>query len=99
MKDQSMPETISEAIRTLWGMEPEALAALVEELRQSNADGPRADRPRYEAWRHSVAEAFVQSITERTRGDGEGIFFPQEEEQESVSSRSGSASPETVARS
>jgi len=99
MNDQSMPETISEAIKTLWGMEPEALAALVEELRQSNADGPRADHPRYEAWRHSVAEAFVHSITERTRGDGDGIFFPQEEEQESVSSRSGSASPETVARS
>ncbi len=84
ISDQSMPETIRSAIKTLWGTEPEALAALVEELRQSNAAGSRSDRPRYEAWRHSVAEAFVQSITDRTRGDGEGIFSPREAQQEPV---------------
>lgn len=96
IRDQSMPETIREAIRILWGMEPEALATLVEELRQSNAAATRPDRPRYEAWRHAVAEAFVQSITERTRGDGKGIFFPQEGEQESVSQDIGKHSGEEI---
>lgn len=94
--DQSMPEPIGEAIKTLWGMEPEALAALVEQLRQSHAAGTRSDHPRYEAWRHSVAEAFVQSITERTHGDGKGIFFPQEAEQESVSGDAGEQSGEKI---
>ncbi|WP_339688649.1 DUF1702 family protein [uncultured Parasphingorhabdus sp.] len=78
ISDQSMPEAIRTAINSLWGMEPEALAALVDEFRQSNAAGARSDRPRYEAWRHCIAEAFVQNITERSRGDGEGIFSPQE---------------------
>jgi hypothetical protein len=96
MSDQSMPETIREAIRTLWGMEPEALAALVEELRQENAAQKPSDRPRYEAWRHAVADAFVQSITERTTGDGKGIFFPQGGEQESVSGDAGEHSGEKI---
>ncbi len=78
ISDQSMPETIRAAIKTLWGMEPEALAALVEELRQSNAAGTRSDRPRYEAWRHCIADVFVQGITERTRGDGKEIFSSQD---------------------
>lgn len=87
--DQSMPKTISEAINMLWGMEPEALAALVEELRLHVAAGTRSDRPRYEAWRQAVADAFVESVTERTRGDGKGIFFAQEGEQEPVSQANG----------
>ena len=78
MGDQSMPETIREAIRTLWGMEPEALAERVEELRQSSAAAIRLDRPRYETWRHCVADAFAQSIAERMRRDGKGIFLPQD---------------------
>lgn len=76
-RDESMPETISAAIKILWDMEPAALAALVEELRLRAADETSPDRPRYEIWRQSVADAFVQSVSERTRGDGGGIVFPQ----------------------
>ena len=96
MSDQSMPETIIEAIKTLWGMEPEALAALVEELRLRAEAETRSDRPRYEVWRHSVADAFVQSITERTRSDGKGIFFPQRGEQERVPQDAGKHSGENI---
>ena len=93
--DQSMPETISEAIKTLWGMKPEALAALVEELRLLSAAGVHTDRPRYEEWRHAVSDAFVESVTERTRGDGTGIFFPEEAEPQSASQSAGEVPSES----
>ena len=92
--DQSMPETISEAINMLWGMAPENLAALVEELRLHNTAETRSDRPRYEAWRHAVADAFVENVTERTRDVGKGFFFPQDGDQESVSQSTGEESGE-----
>ncbi len=96
MSDQSMPDITGDAIRTLWGMEPDGLAALVEKLRLHIAAGGRTDRPRYEAWRHSVADAFVQNITERTRGDDKGIFFPQDDEQEFASEDSSNFSGEKI---
>ncbi|WP_339821871.1 DUF1702 family protein [uncultured Parasphingorhabdus sp.] len=92
MSDQSMPETICAAIRTLWDMEPEALAALVEQLRQDNVTRTRSDRPRYEAWRHSVAAAFTQNIAGRRLSDAKGIPFPPEGEREAVPSETRSQS-------
>ena len=87
-----MPETICAAIRTLWDMEPEALAALVEQLRQDNVTRTRSDRPRYEAWRHSVAAAFTQNIAGRRLSDAKGIPFPPEGEREAVPSETRSQS-------